>query len=31
VQAKSKRGNDTSYEFSLKGVTKALGEIQNCK
>lgn len=31
VQAKSRRGNDTSYEFSLKGVTKALGEIQNCK
>jgi hypothetical protein len=31
VAAKSGRGNATSYEFSLKGVTKALTQIQNCK
>lgn len=31
IAAKSGRGNDTSYEFSLKGVTKALQQIQACK
>jgi Invasion associated locus B (IalB) protein len=31
VAAKSGRGNATSYEFSLKGVTKALSQIQACK
>ena len=31
VAAKSGRGNATSYEFSLKGVTKALTQIQACK
>ena len=31
ISAKSGRGNTTSYEFSLKGVTKALTQIQNCK
>ena len=31
IAAKSGRGNATSYEFSLKGVTKALTQIQNCK
>jgi hypothetical protein len=31
VAAKSKRGNDTKYTFSLKGVTAALQSIANCK
>lgn len=31
IAAKSGRGNATSYDFSLKGVTKALSQIQNCK
>jgi photosystem II stability/assembly factor-like uncharacterized protein len=31
VAAKSGRGNPTSYDFSLKGVTKALQSIQTCK
>jgi Invasion associated locus B (IalB) protein len=31
VAAKSAKGNATSYEFSLKGVTKALQQIQSCK
>lgn len=31
VQAKSGRGNDTNYVFSLKGITAALGSISNCK
>jgi invasion protein IalB len=31
IAAKSGRGNPTSYEFSLKGVTRALQQIQTCK
>ncbi|MCK9552521.1 invasion associated locus B family protein [Aquamicrobium sp.] len=31
VQAKSGRGNTTSYVFSLKGISAALGSIANCK
>ncbi len=31
VAAQSGRGTATSYEFSLKGVTKALTQIQSCK
>jgi invasion protein IalB len=31
VQAKSGRGNATSYVFSLKGITAALDSIANCK
>lgn len=31
IAAKSGRGTATSYDFSLKGVTKALTQIQNCK
>lgn len=31
INAKSGRGNDTSYVFSLKGVTAALNSIQGCK
>ncbi|MBP0437836.1 invasion associated locus B family protein [Tianweitania sediminis] len=31
VAAKSGRGNDTSYTFSLKGITAALSSIQTCK
>ncbi len=31
VQAKSGRGNATSYVFSLKGISAALGSIANCK
>jgi hypothetical protein len=31
VATKSGRGTATSYEFSLKGVTKALTQIQSCK
>jgi len=30
VQAKSGRGNDTSYVFSLRGITAALNSIQSC-
>jgi invasion protein IalB len=30
VSAKSGRGNDTSYSFSLRGITAALNSIQNC-
>lgn len=30
VKAKSGRGNQTSYEFSLKGITKALESISSC-
>jgi hypothetical protein len=31
VQARSGRGNATSYEFSLQGITAALNSIQNCR
>lgn len=31
IAAKSGRGNDTNYTFSLKGITAALGAIQNCQ
>jgi hypothetical protein len=31
VQAKSGRGNTTSYVFSLKGISAALGSIASCK
>jgi invasion protein IalB len=31
VAAKSGRGNDTKYTFSLKGVTAALESIASCK
>ena len=31
VQAKSGRGNPTSYVFSLKGISAALSSIANCK
>lgn len=31
VQAKSKRGNATSYIFSLKGISAALSSIATCK
>jgi invasion protein IalB len=31
VSAKSKRGNATSYVFSLKGISKALDSITTCK
>lgn len=31
VNATSQRGTATSYKFSLKGVTAALNEIQDCK
>lgn len=31
VQAKSGRGNDTSYTFSLRGITAALSSIQTCQ
>lgn len=30
VQAVSGRGNNTSYTFSLRGITAALNSIQNC-
>lgn len=30
VQATSRRGTDTSYSYSLKGVTAALREVQKC-
>ncbi len=31
VKAVSGRGNNTSYEFSLRGVTAALNSIESCK
>ncbi|WP_419906934.1 invasion associated locus B family protein [Hoeflea sp.] len=31
VRATSRRGTDTTYTFSLSGVTAALNEIQNCQ
>lgn len=31
VQAKSGRGNDTTYTFSLRGITAALNSIQTCQ
>jgi invasion protein IalB len=31
VKAKSGRGNDTSYTFSLKGISAALSSIAKCK
>jgi len=31
IAAKSGRGNDTSYTFSLRGITAALNSIQNCR
>lgn len=31
IAAKSGRGNDTSYTFSLRGITAALSSIQNCR
>ncbi|MFC5992250.1 invasion associated locus B family protein [Limoniibacter endophyticus] len=31
IAAKSGRGNDTSYKFSLRGISAALASIQNCK
>ena len=31
VQAKSGRGNDTSYTFSLRGISAALNSIQTCQ
>ncbi len=31
VAAKSGRGNDTKYTFSLRGITDALGSISSCK
>jgi invasion protein IalB len=31
VQAKSGRGNTTSYVFSLKGISAALSSISSCK
>jgi invasion protein IalB len=31
VQAKSSRGNPTSYVFSLKGISAALDSIKSCK
>lgn len=31
VAAKSGRGNDTSYTFSLRGITAALDSISSCK
>ena len=31
VKAKSGRGNDTSYVFSLKGISAALASIAKCK
>ena len=31
VAAKSGRGNDTSYSFSLRGITAALNSINTCK
>lgn len=30
VAAKSGRGNDTNYTFSLRGITAALNSIENC-
>ena len=31
VEAKSARGNPTSYTFSLKGISAALSSISSCK
>lgn len=31
IKAQSKRGTGTSYTYSLKGISAALGAIQNCK
>lgn len=31
VEAKSSRGNPTSYTFSLKGISAALGSIAKCR
>ncbi|MBO6718742.1 MAG: invasion associated locus B family protein [Rhizobiaceae bacterium] len=31
IQATSGRGNPTSYEFSLRGITAALDSISNCR
>jgi hypothetical protein len=31
VSAKSGRGNDTNYVFSLRGITAALSSIQTCR
>ncbi|MFK4825120.1 invasion associated locus B family protein [Paenochrobactrum sp. BZR 588] len=31
VKAQSQRGTNTSYTYSLKGITAALNAIQNCK
>lgn len=31
VQAKSGRGNDTNYTFSLRGITAALSSIESCQ
>ncbi|WP_137136166.1 invasion associated locus B family protein [Rhizobium sp. FKY42] len=31
VQATSARGTDTSYTYSLKGVSAALGAVRNCR
>ena len=31
VKAVSRRGTDTSYSYSLKGVTAALSQIQSCQ
>jgi len=30
VQATSSRGNQVTYEYSLSGVTAALGAIESC-
>ncbi len=31
VKAQSQRGTNTSYTYSLKGITAALNAVQNCK
>jgi invasion protein IalB len=31
VQAKSGKGNQTNYTFSLKGISAALASIASCK
>ena len=31
VKAVSRRGTDTSYSYSLRGITAALNQIANCK
>jgi len=30
ISARSGRGNETNYTFSLRGITAALSSIQNC-